>query len=153
MIPNHPISQLRVHPYQVSSSTASASKTPKQSKCPSLTTDKQGSIDSIATSVWKPGHTPQSEWWLFNEQNVATGCLYIQHKNWRLSSTHLVSESNKHVEIDQQYFVTRGQIGIYYKNKSHKKCGANQPTTKHLTSGNGHTNQSHWLWSSGSVLG
>ena len=41
-------------------------------------------------------------------------------KNWRLSSTH-VSESNKHVEIDQQYFVTRGQIGIYYKNKNKNK--------------------------------
>ena len=67
-------------------------------------------------------------------------------KNWRLSSTHLVSESNKHVEIDQQYFVTRGQIGIYYKNKNHThvtKNAANQPTTKPLTSGNGQTNPSH----------
>jgi hypothetical protein len=46
-------------------------------------------------------------------------------KNWRLSSTHLVSESNKHVEIDQQYFVTRGQIGIYYKNKNKTKVTKN----------------------------
>ena len=86
--------------------------------------------------------TPQSEWWIFTEQNVSTG----GHKNWRLSGTHLVSERNKHAEIDQQYFVTRGQIGIYYKNKNKTKVtknAANQPTTKHLTSGNGQTNQSH----------